>query len=89
MRTNFTRRGFIQTAAFSASAAMIPAISLSPEILSDKTKSLNKNPLKLGLMTYQVGMKWDIETIIKNLTEAKYEHVELRTTHAHGVEVTL
>jgi len=40
-------------------------------------------------MTYQLGMKWDIDTIIKNCTETKFEHVELRTTHAHGVEVTL
>jgi sugar phosphate isomerase/epimerase len=32
---------------------------------------------------------WDIATIIKNCTETKFEHIELRTTHAHGVEVTL
>ncbi|HLP71525.1 MAG TPA: TIM barrel protein [Bacteroidales bacterium] len=90
MKMNLTRRNFIQTAAISASAVMVPAISLPSEKRNEsKTITLNKNPLKLGLMTYQVGMKWNIETIIKNLTEAKYEHVELRTTHAHGVEVTL
>jgi len=40
-------------------------------------------------MTYTLARDWDIETIIKNLTEAKFECVELRTTHTHGVEVDL
>jgi sugar phosphate isomerase/epimerase len=40
-------------------------------------------------MTYMVGSTWDIDTIIKNLKEAQFEHVELRTTHKHGVEVTM
>ena len=40
-------------------------------------------------MTFALAKNWDIETIIKNCTEAKFQSVELRTTHAHGVEVTL
>ena len=40
-------------------------------------------------MTYTLGKDWDIETIIKNCTEAEWKSVELRTTHKHGVEVTL
>ena len=40
-------------------------------------------------MTYQVGQSWDIDTIINNLHKTKFEHVELRTTHKHGVEVTM
>jgi len=46
-------------------------------------------PLKLGLMSYTLARDWDIDTIIKNCTETGFEHVELRTTHAHGVEVTM
>jgi sugar phosphate isomerase/epimerase len=46
-------------------------------------------PLKIGLMTYNLGREWDIDTIIENCTEAGWVHVELRTTHQHGVEVTL
>lgn len=46
-------------------------------------------PLKLGLMTYTLARDWDVETIIENCTQAKFEHAELRTTHAHGVEVAL
>ncbi len=49
----------------------------------------NGQPLRIGLMTYTLGKDWDVDTIIKNLTEAKWEHAELRTTHAHGVEVSL
>jgi sugar phosphate isomerase/epimerase len=44
-------------------------------------------PLKLGLMSYNLAKDWDIDTIIKNCTETGFEHIELRTTHAHGVEV--
>jgi sugar phosphate isomerase/epimerase len=40
-------------------------------------------------VTYNIAMDWDIPTIIANCTEAKFEGVELRTTHKHGVEVTL
>jgi len=49
----------------------------------------NTNPLKIGIMTYTIAKDWNIETIIRNLTEAGYQSVELRTTHAHGIEVTL
>ena len=46
-------------------------------------------PLKLGLMSYNLAKDWDIDTIIKNCTETGFEHIELRTTHAHGVEVKM
>ena len=45
--------------------------------------------MKLGLVTYLLAHKWDVGTIIKNCAETKFEGVELRTTHAHGVEVDL
>ncbi len=45
--------------------------------------------MKLGLVTYQMAAEWDIETIISHCTEAGFAGVELRTTHAHGVEDTL
>lgn len=45
--------------------------------------------LKLGLMTYTLGKDWDIETLIKNCSETGWVHAELRTTHKHGVEVSL
>jgi len=85
-----TRRNFLQTAAVSAAAVVLPGfITPSEQQKEQGGFVLNKNPLKLGLMTYLVGRSWDIDTIIKNCKETKYEHVQLRTTHAHGVEVTL
>lgn len=45
--------------------------------------------MKIGTVTYNLAKDWDIETLIKNCEEAKFEGVELRTTHAHKVEVNL
>ncbi len=45
--------------------------------------------MRLGLVTYNLAKDWDIPTIIKNCESTGFEGVELRTTHAHGVEVTL
>jgi sugar phosphate isomerase/epimerase len=90
MNKHFSRRKFLQTAAVSASAAIIPAVGTAAAKKAKGTAfTPNKNPLKLGLMSYTTAKDWDIDTIIKNLKETKFEHIELRTTHAHGVEVTL
>jgi sugar phosphate isomerase/epimerase len=45
--------------------------------------------VRLGLVTYQLGAKWDLGTLIGNCAATGFEGVELRTTHAHAVEVTL
>ena len=45
--------------------------------------------MKLGLVTYNMAKDWDITTIIENCQQTGFEGVELRTTHAHGVEDTL
>ena len=45
--------------------------------------------MKLGTVTYNLAKDWDVETIIKNCEQTGFEGVELRTTHAHGVEVAL
>ncbi len=41
---------------------------------------------KLGLVTYNLAAKWDIPTIIARCKNTGFTAVELRTTHAHGVE---
>jgi sugar phosphate isomerase/epimerase len=46
-------------------------------------------PFHLGLVTYNLAYNWDIETIIKNCERTGFEGVELRTTHKHGVEISL
>jgi len=45
--------------------------------------------MKLGLVTYNLARRWDVDTIIKNCAKTGFEGVELRTTHAHKVEVDL
>ena len=45
--------------------------------------------MRLGAVTYNVLKDWDVETIIKNLTQAGFEAVELRTGHKHGVEPSI
>ena len=45
--------------------------------------------MKLGIVTYQLGKDWDVPTLIGKLSALKYQGVELRTQHAHGVEDTL
>src|SRR5207302_8985072 len=45
--------------------------------------------MKLGLITYNVAKDWDLPTIIDHVKKAGWDGVELRTTHAHGVELTL
>jgi sugar phosphate isomerase/epimerase len=45
--------------------------------------------LQLGTVTYNIAKDWDLDTIFKKLEALKYEGVELRTGHKHGVEVGL
>jgi len=45
--------------------------------------------MQLGTVTYNVAKDWDIETIIQKLEAARFELVELRTTHKHGVEPSI
>ncbi len=79
-----TRRDLLKTSALVASAAVCGG-----GVRAAEPGHPSSQPLKLGLMTYTLAKDWDIETIIRNCTETGFEHVELRTTHAHGVEVTL
>src|SRR5262245_27921354 len=44
---------------------------------------------QLGIVTYNIARDWDLDTILKRLEALKYAGVELRTTHAHGVEINL
>lgn len=45
--------------------------------------------MRLGLVTYNLARAWDLNTILTMCPRTGFEGVELRTTHAHGVEVTL
>ncbi len=85
MTENVSRRGFLQSSALAFTASSVIGASSA----QSEQKEASKEPLHLGLVTYNLAKFWDIDTIIKNCTETKFEAVELRTTHAHKVEVEL
>ena len=91
MKSKTTRRNFlIHSAAVSTVALAAPTKGFASVYKQESDDfTLNKNPLKLGLMTYMIGASWDMETLIENMKATNLKHVELRTTHKHGVEVSL
>jgi sugar phosphate isomerase/epimerase len=87
---NTNRRQFLATAALgSASLATSSPAAEKPAALKSGMKFSQPAKMHLGTVTYNLAKDWDIPTLIKNCTEAKFEGVELRTTHAHKVEVEL
>ena len=92
-----SRRHFLQTASLSLSSlGLLSSSALSAEskakvkaATASASSFAKKSKMRLGTVTYNIAMDWDVPTIIKNCTEAKFEGVELRTSHKHGVEVTL
>ena len=76
------RRDFLST------VAVVPALAIRQTPAQPAAKA-GPHGLKLGIVTYNIAKDWDVPTIIKNLTEAGFDAVELRTTHKHGVEITL
>jgi sugar phosphate isomerase/epimerase len=81
------RRHFLQTATLGLGALTLP----SPLARGAGRASLllRAPTMHLGLVTYNLAQDWDIPTLIKNCEAARFEGVELRTTHAHKVEVSL
>jgi sugar phosphate isomerase/epimerase len=77
------RRDFLTT------VAALPAIGVLGEAQTAKPASAPRKGLKVGTVTYNIAKDWDVPTIIKNLTEVGMDAVELRTTHKHGVEISL
>lgn len=45
--------------------------------------------MKLGLVTYNLARDWDLSTIVEKCASHGIGAVELRTTHAHGVEISM
>lgn len=88
MKNKSTRRRFLQTSALGLTAAGVGISKVSAKS-TGLVETTDLPPLKIGLMTWTLGKEWDLEAIIKNCTEAKWVHAELRTTHKHGVELTL
>ena len=78
-----SRRDFL---AASAAAASVAALDLRKAAAADAPRG---EYMAYGLVTYQWGSDWDLQTLITNCETAGVLGVELRTTHAHGVEPSL
>jgi sugar phosphate isomerase/epimerase len=89
MKTN--RRNFLKRSALGAGiVGLLPAFGAEKASSGKPAGFLIRAPkMKLGTVTYNLAQDWDIETIIKNCEAAQFEGVELRTSHAHKVEVNL
>ena len=72
---------------FLSSIALLPLAGVQTQQPSDSRPA--RTGLKLGTVTYNIAKDWDIPTIIKNLSDVGMDAVELRTTHKHGVEISL
>ncbi len=87
MRIN--RRTFLKGAGATAGLLGFSNTPLATQAAA-KTSFLKGSPqMHLGLVTYNLAQDWDVPTIIRNCEATKFEGVELRTTHAHKVEVNL
>jgi len=87
-----TRRDFLKSAGVSAGVlgVLSPALVTRSAGGASSPLFLMSTPrMKLGIVTYNLAKDWDIPTIIKNCEAAKFDGVELRTSHAHKVEPDL
>jgi sugar phosphate isomerase/epimerase len=83
-RRQFLKAGGLAAGTLALLSSTVPSASAAqPSFLSGAPR------MKVGMVTYELAKNWDIETIIKNCEAAAFQGVELRTTHAHKVEVNL
>jgi sugar phosphate isomerase/epimerase len=82
MRNIQSRRIFIQRTL--AAGIGLAAINNYEPIMD----SVNPG-MRFGLVTYLWAQDWDLPTIIDNCEKTGFTGVELRTQHAHGVEISL
>lgn len=80
------RRAFLAAGLAVPAAAALRTDSAQPSLAA---RGDAPHALKLGTVTYNIAKDWDVPTLIKNLTTVGMDGVELRTTHAHGVELSL
>src|SRR5687767_8751361 len=92
MSTMPSRRQFLATAA-ALPALALPSRGLKTpayrDLIQQPPAAPKRRGPKIGTVTYNIAKDWDVDTIIKNLTAVGMDGVELRTTHKHGVELSL
>jgi sugar phosphate isomerase/epimerase len=87
---NVNRRAFLKVTSLGIGGLGLHLSTPARAAAAKESSFLLRSPtMHLGLVTYNLAAEWDVPTIIKNCEAAKFEGVELRTTHAHKVEVNL
>ncbi len=84
--TKSNRRRFLRTAGLGLGAL---GFASQAAFAAGETSFAKPSSIRLGTVTYNLAKDWDVPAIIRNCEEAMFDGVELRTSHAHGVEVTL
>lgn len=80
--STLARRSFLQSG-----LAALPLALSAPAIAAPAPAG--KSALRLGTVTYNMGKDMPLDELIAFCETTGLEGVELRTTHKHGVEVTL
>jgi sugar phosphate isomerase/epimerase len=86
---NINRRHFLKATGLSMGTLGLAELSAEAAAVGQASFVVRSPKMHIGLVTYNLAEGWDIPTIIKNCEEAQFEGVELRTGHAHKVEVNL
>ncbi len=84
--SRLTRRGVLRGFGAVGAGAVLGSATSADEA---RTDSAGEPKFKLGLISYMVASKWDVPTLIDVCKKSGVAGVELRTTHAHGVEPSL
>jgi sugar phosphate isomerase/epimerase len=85
-RFETTRRGLLTGLGGALAASAIDGALTAPAVAQAKP---GDPPFGVGAITYNVPKDWDLATLLKILPAAGLPAIEFRTTHAHGVEVSL
>lgn len=78
---NLSRRDFLQRSVIGGiGATILPQLTWGNSL---------ESKLRFGLVTYEWAKDWDLATLISNCEKTGVLGVELRTQHAHAVEINL
>lgn len=89
--SRLTRRGVLQGFGAAGAGAVLGGAAEADAAPADVAPAgpADRPKFKLGLISYMVASTWDVPTLIDVCRKSGVAGVELRTTHAHGVEPSL
>jgi sugar phosphate isomerase/epimerase len=82
----FSRRDFMKQGSHAVAGIAAGALASNSMLAAAPQKG---GKMHLGLVTYQWGKDWNLPTLIRNCQKSGVLGVELRTEHAHGVDLPM